>query len=275
MQTPRRRGRPPGSRSKPLAPTGAADGLTVTRVVGYVRVSTERQVDEGFSLDVQRQKLKSHCAAQDLELVAIEADEGASAKTLDRPGLHRALAMLTEGRADALLVPTLDRLTRRVVDLGHLIETYFAAGRWSLLAVKDHIDTRSAGGRMVLFLIMTVAQWERETIGERTRTAMEFLRTEGVSVGRAPLGCSYALEGVNAQGRRVLQTVDEEAVTVARIRALRAEGLSYARIAAQIAAEGRSTKLGGRWHANTVRLVCLRSSTAPAPTLPESSRPER
>lgn len=244
-----------------MARCPATAGRPITRVVGYVRVSTERQADEGLSLEVQRKKLRSHCAAQDLELVAIEADEGASAKTLERPGLQRALAMLREGRVDALLVPKLDRLTRRVTDLGHLIETYFATERWSLLAVMDNIDTRSAGGRMVLYLLMTVAQWERETIGERTKVAMEFLRAEGVTVGRAPLGQGYAPEVDASSGRRVLQVIADEAATAARIHALRAQGWSYAKVAAQMGAEGHRTKLGGRWHPNTVRLVCLRVRT--------------
>lgn len=236
-----------------------------------MRVSTERQADEGLSLEVQRRKLRGHCAAQELDLVAIEADEGLSAKSLDRPGLQRALAMLRDGQADALLVPKLDRLTRRVTDLGHLIETWFAAERWSLLSVMDNIDTRSAGGRMVLYLLMTVAQWERETIGERTRAAMEFLRAEGVPTGRAPLGRAYGQATDPTSGRRAVHVVDDEAATVARILALRAEGMSYARIAAQMEQEGRRTKLGGRWFANTVRLVCLRDRTTTVST-PSSAR---
>ena len=129
-------------------------------VYGYVRVSTERQADEGVSLDAQRAKLRAHCAALDLELVAVEADEGVSAKTLDRPALQRAFAMLREHQADALLVPKLDRLTRRVVDLGHLIETYFAEGRWALVSVADQIDTRTAAGTQVAVEVV-----ESEAIG--------------------------------------------------------------------------------------------------------------
>ena len=257
---PARRGRPPGSRSKPREPSTLAAGRPVTRVVGYVRVSTERQADEGVSLDVQRARLAAHCAAQEhLELVAIEADEGASAKTLDRPGLQRALGMLRAGTADALLVPKLDRLTRRVTDLGALLAEYFAGERWALLSVADHIDTRTASGRMILFILMSVAQWEREAIGERTRAAMVFLRSEGVTVGRAPLGQMYAPDGDPITGRRGLRPAPAEVETTARIRTLRVAGWSYARIAAQLTEEGHATKLGGRWHANTVRLTCLRA----------------
>lgn len=259
---PKRGGRPRGSRSK-VRPTVAPSptGRPRTRVVGYVRVSTERQADEGVSLDAQRAKLRAHCTALDLDLVAIESDEGVSAKTLDRPALQRALAALRDGRADALLVPKLDRLTRRVVDLGHLIESYFAEGRWALVSVADQIDTRTAAGRMTLFILMSVAQWEREAIGERTADALAHLRAEGVPLGRPALGWRHTAETDPATGRRVLAAVEGEQAAVARIGALRAAGHSYAAIACQLVAEGHPSQRGGRWLPNTVRRVWLRGGT--------------
>lgn len=93
-----------------------------TRVVGYLRVSTEKQVDEGISLAAQREKLVAYATAMDLELVALVEDAGVSAKNIKRPGLERALAVLDDGGADGLLVAKLDRLTRSVRDLGKLVE---------------------------------------------------------------------------------------------------------------------------------------------------------
>ena len=139
-----------------------------TRVVGYVRVSTEQQADGGVSLDAQRAKLEAYAVAMDLELVAIEEDAGLSAKTLERPALQRALAMLDAGAAEGLLVAKLDRLTRSVRDLGELVERYFAS-KCSLLSVADSIDTRSAAGRLVLNVLTSVAQWEREASARGTR----------------------------------------------------------------------------------------------------------
>ena len=83
-----------------------------TRAVAYLRVSTEKQADKGVSLDAQRAKVTAYAELYDLELVEVIVDAGVSAKTLDRPGLGRALAMLRKGAADALLVVKLDRLTR-------------------------------------------------------------------------------------------------------------------------------------------------------------------
>ena len=142
-----------------------------TKVVGYVRVSTDEQANEGVSLDAQRGKLAQYADLHDLDLVATEADAGVSAKTLDRPGLRVALYRLASGEAAGLLIAKLDRLSRSVSDWNRLIEAYFGpvAGK-ELFSVADSIDTRTAAGRMVLNILMSVAQWEREAIAERTRT---------------------------------------------------------------------------------------------------------
>src|SRR2546430_8457594 len=89
-----------------------------TRAIGYIRVSTDKQAEHGVSLDAQQAKLAAYAALYDLTLVEVIVDAGVSAKTLDRPGLQRALAMLRKGQVTALLVAKLDRLTRSVEDLG-------------------------------------------------------------------------------------------------------------------------------------------------------------
>src|SRR5262245_308121 len=92
--------------------------LEQTRVVGYVRVSSEHQADQGVSLQAQEEKIRQYCTLYDLDLVDIVVDAGVSAKTLQREGLQKALAMLENGHADGVVVVKLDRLTRNVADLG-------------------------------------------------------------------------------------------------------------------------------------------------------------
>jgi hypothetical protein len=87
------------------------------RVVGYVRVSTEQQAQEGVSLDAQRARIKAYCVSQAISLVDVIVDDGYSAKSLERPGLRAALRMLADGKADGIVVVKLDRLTRSVKDL--------------------------------------------------------------------------------------------------------------------------------------------------------------
>ena len=208
-----------------------------TRAIAYVRVSTEKQADAGISLEAQRAKLEAYAGLYDVQLVEVIVDAGVSAKTLSRPGLDRALAMLKSGKANALLVVKLDRLTRSVRDLGELVETYFASGKAALLSVSEQIDTRSAGGRLVLNVLASVSQWEREAIGERTSAVMQFKAEQGEYTGGA------APYGYSVEGGLLVEVASEQAV-LAAARAAKAKGLSLRAIARALEAKGFVTRTG-------------------------------
>lgn len=219
-----------------------------TRAVAYLRVSTDKQADHGVSLDAQRAKVAAYAALYDLDLVAVEVDAGASAKSLDRPALDRALGMLKAGTADAILVVKLDRLTRSVRDLGDLVARYFASGRWALLSVGEQIDTRTAAGRLVLNVLASVAQWEREAIGERTAVAMQHKRSvREYTGGAAPYGWQVAGDLVHVEPCAAEQTILRAALD------LKASGLSLRAVGEALTADGLLPRSGGRWHAKTVR----------------------
>jgi DNA invertase Pin-like site-specific DNA recombinase len=244
-----------------------------TRLVGYIRVSTERQArrrsaadrqaEDGVSLEAQRTRLVAYSVAMDVELVTIIDDPGKSAKSLNRPGMVRALAMLEAGEADGLLIPKLDRLTRSVRDLGDLVERYFAS-RFALVSVGDSIDTRSASGRLVLNVLVSVAQWEREAGAERTREALAQVKAEGGRIGRPGLGWTRT-EDLDEHGRRAVVADPAEAKTVARIQELRHERFSLMQIATTLTDEGHRTKRGGEWYPSTVRSVLAREGGVPSP----------
>lgn len=227
------------------------------RLIGYVRVSTGGQADSGLGIEAQRKKLAAYCELHDHVLVDVMEDAGASAKTVDRPGLQAALKRLGAGEAQGLLVAKLDRLTRSVGDLCALVDTFQSSG-WALLSFAEHIDTSSAAGRMVVNLLAVIAQWERETIGERTRDALAVLRAGGVRIGPAPLGWRHG-EEVDAAGRRVIMAEPLEQEVLTRVIELQEAGLSVRAIAERLQAEGRPTKAGGRWHATTVQRILARA----------------
>ncbi|MBM3267804.1 MAG: recombinase family protein [Candidatus Sericytochromatia bacterium] len=210
------------------------------KAIGYIRVSTQEQAAEGISLAAQEAKIRAYADLYGLDLVDVVTDAGVSAKSLDRPGLADALARLEAGEADGLVILKLDRLTRSVSDWEALIDRHFGerAGK-ALMSVSDQIDTRSAGGRLVLRVLVTVSMWEREAVAERTALALAHKQAQGEHVGSVPFG--YRIEG----GRLV--AADAEAVTVDRIVALRSAGLTLRGIADTLAAEGIATKRGGAW----------------------------
>jgi site-specific DNA recombinase len=227
------------------------------RLLGYVRVSTDKQADSGLSIEAQRKKLSAYCELYGHTLVDVLEDAGASAKSIDRPGLQAALARLGAGEADGLLVAKLDRLTRSVSDLCALVDT-FKRREWELLSVAEQIDTSTAGGRMVVNMLGVIGQWEREVIGERTRAALDELRADGVKVGPAPLGARHSEER-DAAGRRLIVADQAEQAVIARIVELHSQGLSVRTIAERMTEEGRPTKSGGRWHPTTVQRILARA----------------
>ncbi|MGV8123498.1 MAG: recombinase family protein [Candidatus Xenobiia bacterium LiM19] len=210
------------------------------KVIGYTRVSTEEQATSGVSLQAQVEKLRAYASCYDLEIVEIVEDGGQSAKSLNRPGIQRALQMIRDGKASGLLVAKLDRLTRSIVDLNTLISDYFSEKskyQSTLFSVADQVDTRSAGGRLVLNVLMSVAQWEREAIGERTKAALSYKKQQGVKLGRPE--------------KQI--TDPAEIKTIAYIRELREQGLTFRAIAARLDTEGYKTSRGGKWAPQTVK----------------------
>ncbi len=240
------------------------------RAVGYVRVSTEQQATEGVSLEAQQVRIRAHCVSQDIELVDIVIDEGFSAKSLERPGIKRALAMLTGNQANAIVVVKLDRLTRSVKDLGYLCDSYFQEGLpYSLLSVSDSIDTRSASGKLMLNVLMSVAQWEREAISERTQEAMNELKRRGVRMGGAPYGWQYTKEP-DEHGRRNIVMHPGEQRVIQRICTMHREGLSVLDIAKRLTSEGVRPR-GTEWERPTLYRILERAGLL---TLPRRSKKE-
>jgi len=203
------------------------------RVIGYVRVSTREQADSRLGLDAQRRALTEEATRRGWSLEIIE-DAGYTARSTNRPGLRRALRALRSRQADALVVAKLDRLSRSVQHFA----TFLAAAqrqKWSIVVLDLGIDMTTPNGRLVVNILASVAQWESEMIGTRTADAMAEARARGATYGRERMA---------------------DDATVARIRTLRADGLSFGKIAAALDADGTPTPNGGqRWYPSTVARI--------------------
>ena len=232
------------------------------RAIGYIRVSTEEQASGGGSLATQESKLRAYAALYGIELIDIIVDAGVSAKSLDRPGIQEALARLDRGEAEGILISKLDRLSRSVGDWDYLIKHYFGeqAG-FQLWSVADAIDTRTAAGRMVLNILMSVAQWERETIGERTHDVLQQQAVRGEKTGGSiPYGQMLGesrqvfVKGEVKEIKTLVPCPTEQSV-IEEIRRLKAAGETLQRIAAELNARGIQRR-GGKWdHTVVSRLL--------------------
>ena len=208
--------------------------------VGYIRVSTDKQADHGVSLDAQAEKIRAMATVQGVDLIEVIVDGGESAKTLHRPGMDKLLALVDAKRVQTVIVAKLDRLTRSVRDLGDLLDRFQRKGV-SLCSVGESLDTATAAGRLVLNVMASVSQWEREAIGERTREALRHKRAQGQRAGNVPFGFGLADDG------KTLVLDQDEQQTLEIIRDCRAARLPLRDIADELNRLGRSTRAGSPW----------------------------
>jgi site-specific DNA recombinase len=225
------------------------------KAVGYVRVSTDKQADRGVSLDAQAEKIRAMAVVHNAELGEIIVDGGESAKTLQRPGMERLLALVDAKKVQAVIVAKLDRLTRSVKDLCELLERLERRGV-ALISVAESLDTSSAAGRLVLNIMTAVSQWEREAIGERTRDALNHKRNNGERVGNIRFGYRLGADGTHVEPDPAEQTVLDE------IRNLREGGHTLRGIAAALNHRTLRTRRGTAWRLESVARVLKQDASA-------------
>lgn len=210
-------------------------------VIGYCRVSTDQQGESGLGLEAQAATIRQEAARRGWGEVRLYVDVASGKSTKKRPQFADALAVLESGKARTLVVAKLDRLSRSLLDFARLVDVAARQG-WSINALDVNVDTSTTNGRMLAGIIMTLAQWEREMIGDRTRAALSAVKGRGTKLGRPTV-------------------VAREAVAI--IRAMRGSGASYRQIAGTLNAEGIPTAQGGReWYASTVRAIEQRGAAA-------------
>ncbi|MHB8488471.1 MAG: recombinase family protein [Candidatus Dormibacteria bacterium] len=211
----------------------------VVRAVGYARVSTEEQAESGAGILAQVAVIEGEVERRGWDLVRMDVENAVSGKRMsNRPGLAGALASLTDGHADVLVVAKLDRLSRSMLDFCLLLDRARREG-WSLVILDLGIDLTTASGEVMAHVAAAFAQFERRLISDRTRAALAEKRKAGVRLGRPSI---------------------LTANVVARIAAARGAGQTLAAIADSLNAEGVPTAHNGaQWHPSTVAAV-LRSA---------------
>lgn len=237
------------------------------RAIGYVRVSTVGQAEEGVSLSAQREFIRGYCKLHGLKLIEIIADEGLSAKnTTARAGAQRVLAMIESGAVDALVIYKLDRLARNTKDAID-IATLCRKRNVAFHSISEKLDTQSAMGEFFFTLMAAIAQLERQQIGERTRSALRHKRSTGEKTGgNVPFGFRARVGTRGGRRCKVLVPVPHEQEVLQLMRKLRQQGKTFRAICDRLAKQGIPTKQGReRWHPFTVQSL-LSEDTHPSQT---------
>jgi DNA invertase Pin-like site-specific DNA recombinase len=217
-------------------PGGSAAGAaTSTRlspgsiVIGYVTVTTDPDPDEDRKSASALEAMCERCGWQLLEIIR-DSDEG---RSLERPGLRRALERILAGEATGLLMNTLERHSRSIVDLGALMEWFRDAGATVVVLDLD-IDTSTPEGRHVANTLIALSARKHDRIAAGTRKGLAKGRASGQPAGRP--------------------AVSHRPELVERIAAMRAANMTLSAIAEQLNAEGVSTLRGGKkWRPSSIQ----------------------
>ena len=221
------------------------------KAIGYIRVSTDRQANEGVSLEAQKAKIEAWCFAHDYELAEVFVDAGISGRKMkNRQGLNQALSSMKKDTA--LVVYSLSRMSRSLQDSLSIAAQLKKVGA-DLVSVSESIDTTSAAGKMLFQMMAVFAEFESAVNSERTTSAMSHKKSKGEKYSAVvPFGYR------EIEGR--LEIVKAEAQVVAEINRKRAEGSSLHSIAKELNEQGVKGKQGGKWYASTVSCILKRAA---------------
>ena len=218
----------------------------------YIRVSTEEQAAEGFSIAAQREKLSAYCKIHNIA-GQFYIDDGYSGKSLNRPAMQQMIQDIKQNLLEAVAVVKLDRLSRRQKDILYLIEDVLEDYNVNFISITENFDTTSPFGKAALGMMAVFAQLERETIVERSRTGKAQSFKEGrVQGGPPPYGYTYS-----TQEKGILEVDHKTAYLVPKIYEMYLAGYGYASIADYLSNELKIPSAGGKanWPATTIKNI--------------------
>lgn len=216
----------------------------------YVRVSTEEQAQEGYSIRAQEQKLKDYSRIKEWGVYNVYIDEGISGKNIEgRPAIKEMIEDIKKGKINNVLVFKIDRLTRNTADLIYLVNLFNTYG-CAFNSLSESIDTQTASGRMFIKIIGIFAEFERENIIERTKIGFERKVKEGYTL--ATNTTSY---GYDRKPGQKIQTVNEFEASVVRevFDMFTNQQMSCFEIAKKLNERHIPTKLNASWCARTIK----------------------
>ncbi len=230
------------------------------RVVGYIRVSTQIQVEEGFSIEGQKQQLLAYCKTHNMEMVRLYIDEGISGKSLEgRHALNKLLEDAKENHFQEVIIWKVSRIARNVQDLLDIIKALDYQGI-VLSSVSEGISTESVNGTFTIQMMGAVAELERKVIAENVQLGIHQKVREGWYRGASVLGYDI-IPQKSCKANKLptnLQINAQEAEIVKLIFKLYEEGKGYKAIANHLNSNLFKSKKGKAFSIGTIYKILNR-----------------
>ncbi|WP_367112272.1 recombinase family protein [Staphylococcus capitis subsp. urealyticus] len=224
------------------------DKMKKKLVGGYIRVSTERQV-EGYSIEGQITQIEQYCQFNGYELVDIYADRGISGKSMNRPELQRMLNDAKNGKLDCVMVYKTNRLARNTSDLLTIVEELHRQNV-EFFSLSERMEVKNSTGKLMLQILASFSEFERNTILENIYTGQHQRALEGYYQGNLPLGYNNIPDN-----KKELMINQHEANIVKYIFESYAKGHGYRKIANALNHKGYVTKKGNPFSISAVTYI--------------------
>lgn len=219
------------------------------RVALYRRISTLTQMEKGYSLEAQLERMLAYCKAKDYEVVMNIADPGYSGSNLERPGIARLIEAAENNVVDVVVVYKLDRLSRSQRDVLYMIEDVFLPNEVSFVSISESFDTTTPTGKAMVGLLSVFAELERSSITERFMSGRQQRARRALwhGGGTDPIGYDYK------EGQLIVN--EDEAYQVKVVYEMYAAGSSMTEISWHMQRQGYQTKHGGWNYISTIANV--------------------
>ena len=216
------------------------------KVIGYIRVSTDKQVNNGISPEAQIEKIEQWSSLNEHSLVKIYSDGGISGKKVDnRPGLREALDALGEG--DALVAYSMSRIARSVRDT-IAISDMIDKKKANLVMLTDQIDTTTPQGKLYFHIMASLNQYQRDLVSSHVAEIMAYKRDRGEKTGgKVPFGFNVVEESRGDKVVKKIVTNEEEQETIEAIRMMAGKKWSAGKIARRLNQKEIKTKCEKEW----------------------------
>lgn len=212
----------------------------------YIRVSTQEQAKEGISLAAQENLLREYCKILNYDIYKVYIDDGYSAKNMNRPALKEMIEDIENYQFDSVMVWKLSRISRNVFDLLFLLKE-FDKYNVKFISYSEQFDTNTAVGKLLLTVLASVAEFERETISDNVKTALTY---------RANLGKPTATQVLGyARIEEKLIVIPSESKIVQEIFMEYLECRNYSEVARRMNKRGYTGKRGKHFRCNQIKII--------------------
>lgn len=218
----------------------------IMKVALYIRVSTKEQAREGLSLAAQEDLLRKYCKLYEYTVYGVYCDDGYSAKNTKRPALERLFTDIENHLFDAVIVWKLTRISRNTIDLLKMI-SFFEKNGVHFVSYSEQFDTGTPVGKLMITLLASIAEFERETISDNVKTALRYRAEKGEPTATQILGYNRK-DGflyINHKEALLVQLIFKEYIKC----------FNYTEVARRMNKKGYCGKRGKPFRAHQIRII--------------------